>query len=291
MNEAAIDSTTAQLMLPIGRVFANPDQPRRLFSAKALESLAQSIKEHGVIVPIAVVKRDQGYMIIGGERRYRASKLAGMAVIPARIIEADSRKVAEMALVENIQRADLNLIEEAAGYRDLIERGVTMDEIARKMGFKQAWRVRERLELLKLDPMYQRFLIDKRITPSQATELARLPVDKQHVLYRKIEDGKADTYNKLRALTNALLAPPPKQVEFGPSLSEEQVLVGKRYDSLVDSLCRFVTRSFSRDDLKILRKVVRSTAGVNIRKLDLIIRELRKIRHAMIEAQGKGEIS
>ena len=78
MTDQAIETTAPQLMLPLDQVFANPDQPRRLFSVTALESLAQSIREYGVIVPIAVVRRDPGYMIIGGERRYRASLLAQM---------------------------------------------------------------------------------------------------------------------------------------------------------------------------------------------------------------------
>ncbi len=275
-------------MIDIDTIYANPKQARRTFHN--LESLAASILEHGVIVPIVVVKRKNGYMIIGGERRYRASKMAGLKRMPVRILRANSRQVAAMSLVENIQRSDLNVIEEASGYRDLMDTGMTMEEVAEQMGFKQAWRVRERLDLLKLDPMFQGFVKDKRLSPSQATEMARLSIEDQHTLYNKILDGKAGTFNQLRALANALLAPEPKQLGFGPELSARESEVGTKYDRLVERLKGFLDQSFSADDLKILERVVKSRVSANIAKLDIIIAELQKIRKAMTEAQGKQEI-
>ena len=103
--------------------------------------------------------------------------------------------------------------------------------------------------------MYQSRLIEKVITPSQAYEMSRLPEEKQHILYDKIRNGQAGTYNKLRALANALLVPPPEQVEIGGRLSAKEIEVGTKYDRMVDRLLSFVRGSFNKDDLKVLKKV------------------------------------
>ena len=197
--------------------------------------------------------------------------------------------MAELALLENLQREDLNLIEEANGYKRLMDLGLSMEDVAKKMGFKQTWRIRERLDLLRLHPQYQRLLIDKFITPSQAYELSRLPHDKQHILYDKIRQGRADSYNKLRSLANALLVPQPEQILFGPSPSEGENKIATKYDRLLDNLCRFVRSSFNEDDLSVLKKVVRSSVDVNIEKIELIIGDLQKIKKAMIKAQSVKE--
>ena len=228
-------------------------------------------------------------MIIAGERRYRACKLVGIKKVPVRVIRANNRKVAELSLLENLQREDLNLIEEARAYQKLMDLGLSMEEIAKKMGMKQIWRIRERTDLLRLHPQYQKMLIDRLITPSQAYELSRLPHDKQHQLHGFIRIGKADTYNKLRSLANVLLVPPPEQTVFGGALSEDEKSIGKKYDEMVDRLLLFIRRSFYKEDLKILQKVTRSNVSVNITKLDAIIRQLNEIKKAMIRAESKRE--
>ena len=173
--------------------------------------------------------------------------------------------------------------------RGLLDMGLTEDDIARKMGFKQIWRIRERTDLLRLLPQYQRDLEDRIITPSQAFELSRLPRDKQPILYEKIRAGKAGSYNKLRALTNALLVPPFEQVTFGPGLTADQERVGNKYDQMIDRLVRFISGSYDRQDLKLLKMVTGSSVAVNLEKLDLIIGELNKIKRALIEAESVRE--
>ena len=122
--------------LPISRVEPRADQPRRVFEEDALQELADSIARYGLIQPITVRKLDDGYyQIIAGERRWRAARLAGLDEVPVRVIEADDRRAAELALVENLQREDLNPIEEAEGYRTLMEQyGLTQEETARSVG-------------------------------------------------------------------------------------------------------------------------------------------------------------
>jgi ParB family chromosome partitioning protein len=113
----------------------NPTQPRKVFENEPLEALAESIAQHGIIQPIVVRPKDGMYMIVTGERRWRAARMAGLSEVPVIIIEADDRKAAELALVENLQRKDLNPVEEARAYADLIEEySYTQEEIAKKVG-------------------------------------------------------------------------------------------------------------------------------------------------------------
>ncbi|MGI5977129.1 MAG: ParB/RepB/Spo0J family partition protein [Candidatus Limivicinus sp.] len=136
-GEDDFDDESSELMtVAIGKVEPRRDQPRQRFDEDALQELADSIQQFGVIQPIVVRKLDTGYyQIIAGERRWRASRLAGLDEVPVRVIEADDRKTAQLALVENLQREDLNPIEEAKGYKALIETyGFTQEEAAKSVG-------------------------------------------------------------------------------------------------------------------------------------------------------------
>lgn len=131
------DEAESELLhLPISKVEPRLEQPREYFDENALQELADSIAQYGLIQPITVRKLSTGYyQIIAGERRWRASRLAGLTEVPVRVIEADDRRTAELALVENLQREDLNPIEEAKGYRTLIEEyGLTQEEAAKSVG-------------------------------------------------------------------------------------------------------------------------------------------------------------
>ena len=147
------DETSQLQLLPIGRVEPRAEQPRERFEESSLQELADSIAQYGLLQPILVRKLDGGYyQIIAGERRWRASRLAGLTEVPVRIIEADDRRTAELALVENLQREDLNPIEEAKGYRTLIEDyGLTQEEAARSVGRSRP-AVTNALRLLSLSP-------------------------------------------------------------------------------------------------------------------------------------------
>ena len=124
------------LTLPISKVEPRLEQPREYFDQEALQELADSIAQYGLIQPITARKLDSGYyQIIAGERRWRAARLAGLQEVPVRVIEADDRRTAELALVENLQREDLNPVEEAKGYRTLMEEyGLTQEETAKSVG-------------------------------------------------------------------------------------------------------------------------------------------------------------
>ena len=159
---AAYDAESVDcVFLPISKVEPAVKQPRRMFDEQALAELADSIAEHGIIQPLTVRKLASGsYQIIAGERRWRAARLAGLTQVPARIIEADDRKAIELALVENLQREDLNPLEEAEGYKALIEDfGLTQEEAAERAG-KSRPAVANALRLLLL-PEEVRTLLEK----------------------------------------------------------------------------------------------------------------------------------
>ena len=135
-NDDFNEEESELLYLPISKVEPRLEQPRNYFDEEALQELSESILQYGLIQPITVRKLDSGYyQIIAGERRWRASRLAGLTEVPVRVIEADDRRTAELALVENLQREDLNPIEEAKGYKTLIDvYGLTQEETAKSVG-------------------------------------------------------------------------------------------------------------------------------------------------------------
>ena len=143
---------SAYQLLPIYKVEPNPDQPRRDFDEEELQALADSISEHGIIQPLTVRELNSGYyQIIAGERRWRAARLANLSEVPVVVIEADDRKAMELALIENLQRQDLNPVEEALGYKSLMEDyGLTQEDAAKRVG-KSRPAVTNALRLLSLN--------------------------------------------------------------------------------------------------------------------------------------------
>lgn len=156
-------------MLPIAKVEANAAQPRKQFDAEGIDALADSIATHGILQPITVRRLDSGYyQIISGERRWRAARQAGLNEVPVLIIEADDRKVMELSLIENLQREDLNPMEEAAGYHKLMEDfGLTQEECAQRVG-KSRPAVANALRLLHLPEPIQAMVEDGRLSAGHA---------------------------------------------------------------------------------------------------------------------------
>lgn len=174
INERKIEN------LDIDEVFANSLQPRKTFDSEEISNLTQSIKINGVLQPILVRKVKNGYEIIAGERRWRSSKNAKLKTIPAIIMDLDEEKQYEIALIENIQRTDLNTIEEALAYRTLIEKyGITQDEVGKRVGKSRAY-VTNTLRLLNLNENIQELLIEKKISVGHAKILVSLPEKRQN---------------------------------------------------------------------------------------------------------------
>lgn len=162
--------------IDIDKIYANPDQPRKVFDGEKIEVLSSSIKNYGVLQPIVVKPDDSGkYMIIAGERRYRASKKAKLKEMPAVIKDIPMKDLMEIALIENLQREDLNAIEEALAYKSLIDHyNVTQEEISEAVG-KSRPHITNTLRLLNLSKEVMAMVEDNRITPGHGKALLRIP--------------------------------------------------------------------------------------------------------------------
>ena len=170
---------SAYQLLPIYKVEPNPDQPRQDFDEEELEALAESIRVHGIIQPLTVRETKSGYyQIIAGERRWRAARLAELREVPVVVIEADDKKAMELALIENLQRQDLNPVEEALGYQVLMEEyGLTQEEAANRVG-KSRPAVANALRLLGLCPEVLEKLRTGELTAGHARAILTLKTDK-----------------------------------------------------------------------------------------------------------------
>jgi ParB family chromosome partitioning protein len=172
--------------IPIEQIKPNRYQPRSDFNQESLMELAQSIRENGLIQPITVRRSGKGYEIITGERRYRAMRMAGFPSVPCMISEADDIQMAEIALIENLQREDLSAIEEANAYvRLLAESNLTQEKIAAKMGKSQS-SIANKIRLLQLPLEIQQAVSDRVITERHGRALLNLDAEEQHDMYKKI---------------------------------------------------------------------------------------------------------
>ncbi len=180
------------LEIKLEKIVANPDQPRTHFSEQGIDDLVASIKEHGIIQPLVVTKKgDDGYEIIAGERRFRASKKAGLKTVPVIVREADEQTKLELALIENIQREDLNPVEMASAYKRLIDEfSLSQEDVAKQVG-KSRPAVTNTLRMLTLPDEIQDSLAKSTITEGHAKYLLGLNgEDKQMMVYRKIVHNK-----------------------------------------------------------------------------------------------------
>lgn len=205
--------------LPVQKIEPNPMQPRKVYDETALAELAESIRANGIIQPLTVRKGQNGYyQIIAGERRWRAARLAGLQTVPVLVLQADDQKVMELALIENLQREDLNPVEEARGYETLIrEYGLTQEEAAQRVG-KSRSAVANALRLLSLPEEGQKLLESGELTPGHARAVLSLKsTEKQLQAIEQITAGQLSV-RQAEALCRRLAAagnPRPEPEESG----------------------------------------------------------------------------
>lgn len=176
---ASQDQQVSELrQIKLDQIVVDPDQPRKQFSPDELEDLATSIKEHGVIQPIIVTPYKGGYQIVAGERRFRASKLAGLDKIPALVRTLTDQHKLEISLIENLQRKDLNVMETATAYLKLRDQfNLTLEQIGKRVGNRSVSAVSNKLRLLKLSNYARQMLVDEKITEGQIRPLIGLDED------------------------------------------------------------------------------------------------------------------
>lgn len=185
MQEAQTETGSANTQpdstVSIEKIHPNPNQPRTHFNETELEELSESIREHGILQPLLVRKKGDEFEIIAGERRYQASKIAGLAELPVIIKDVDDQKMLELALIENLQRSDLNPIEEAKGYRQLIKASGMTQEALSKAVSKSRSAITNSLRLLDLPERVQELLFEGKLTAGHARAILAVPFEEQRI--------------------------------------------------------------------------------------------------------------
>lgn len=255
-------------MLPIRSIDPNREQPRRTFDEDALKELAQSIKAVGVLQPIIVAPSGDRYTIIAGERRYRASRLAELEEIPAIVREWDEQTRLEAALIENLQRDDLNPIEEAMGVRRLMdESGLTQEKVAERLG-KSRPAVANLLRLLMLPDLIRQMLIDGKLTAGHARAL--VPLDrKQQIQLANLAVQQGWSVRQLERIcsqtqTKEKKPKPPRDAQFGQLETMARDLFGTRVRLDGDmNGGKLTLYYYSADDLQRIWDVMEMAGGEN----------------------------
>ena len=213
-GEDELDEQSELMTLPITKVEPRKDQPREYFDAAALQELADSIAQYGLIQPIVARRLPDGfYQIIAGERRWRASRMAGLAEVPVRVIEADDRTTAELALVENLQRENLNPIEEAKGYKTLIEvYGLTQEETAKSVGRSRP-AITNSMRLLSLSEDVLRLVEYGKLSAGHARALIPITDEKTQLDAANEVISKSLSVRKTEALAARLTKEPKEKSE------------------------------------------------------------------------------
>ena len=229
--------SSGSLSLPLSQVETCSSQPRKRFDDESLQELADSISQHGIIQPITVRKLSSGYyQIIAGERRWRAARLAGLQEVPVIVIEADDRKAAELAMIENLQREDLNPMEEAAGFQSLIESyHMTQEEAAQRVG-KSRSAVTNALRLLGLTPSVRKLVEESKLSAGHARALVPLSPSLQESAANAIVSGGLSV-RQTEALVKRLSAEKKKAQVKDP---DEVDYLAEAQNELKARLCRGV---------------------------------------------------
>ncbi len=176
-SSASLSNAASETKLPIEDIVPNPNQPRIHFNETELRELSESIQEHGVLQPLLVRKHGNGYEIIAGERRYQASKLAGLEELPVIIKDVDDEQMLALALIENLQRSDLNPVEEAKGYRQLIDASGMTQEALSKAVSKSRSAITNSLRLLDLPEVVQQMIFEGKLTAGHARAILAIPYE------------------------------------------------------------------------------------------------------------------
>lgn len=221
LGEEAMQESAGIARLPIAKIEPRTGQPREDFDEEKLEELAQSIRDHGMIQPITVRPLEDGYyQIIAGERRWRAARLAGLMEVPVNIMDADDRETAELALIENLQREDLNPLEEARGYQKLMDAfGLTQEKVSERVG-KSRPVVANALRLLRLPEDVQALLADQSLSLSHARAILGLedPKKQSEAAKKTVAEGLSvrETTSLVKRLASDKPAAPRKNHRLGP---------------------------------------------------------------------------
>lgn len=247
-----VKEVPAETLLKISQIEPNRNQPRKEFNQEALNELAASIKEHGLIQPIIVQKKDGYYEIVAGERRWRAAKIAGIKKIPVVIKEYTPKEIMEIALIENIQREDLNPIEEASAYKNLMtEYNLTQDEVAKKVS-KSRSTVTNSMRLLKLGDAVREMLISGEISGGHARALLAVEnTDVQYELAKKISANGLSVRETERLVKSLVNPTAKKPLQANPQEDALYAAIEERLRTLIGNKVSINKKSGGRGKIEI----------------------------------------
>ena len=209
-DEIEVKKEENNLLLPLNKIKNNSEQPRKAFDNEKIAELAESIKHHGIIQPLIVKKEGNNYVIVAGERRWRAAKMVGLKEVPAIIMDLTEKQILEISLIENIQRQDLNPIEEALAYKKLLsDFKLTQEELSKRIG-KSRTAITNTMRLINLDERVQQYLIDGIISEGHGRTLLGIEdADLQYEVAQKVIDEKLSV-RELERLIKKILLPQEK---------------------------------------------------------------------------------
>lgn len=274
MGEAQSETgfASADTEMDIEKIVPNPNQPRTHFNESQLEELSESIRENGVLQPLLVRKKGSSYEIIAGERRYQASKIAGLKKLPVIVKDVDDQKMLELALIENLQRSDLNPIEEARGYKQLIKSSGMTQEALSKAVSKSRSAITNSLRLFDLPEQVQDLLFDGKLTAGHARAILAVPFEEARV---KLAEKVVAEGLSVRATEN--LAP---LFSVGETPRAPRPVTPQSYKKAARVLRQLFNTSVK----------VRSTRGKNKIEIEFKDEEdLSRILSSMLEAEGGDE--
>jgi ParB family chromosome partitioning protein len=263
------ESRAGATEIPIAQVSPNPHQPRQTITEESLVELAASIREHGVIQPLIVTQAGDEYQLIAGERRWRAAQLAGLTTVPAIIKETTPQQMLELALVENVQRADLNPLEEASAYRQLMDEfGLTQEEVAERVG-KSRTAVANTVRLLRLPDDVKEALATGRISEGHARALLSLPtarlqrqalatIEKRGLNVRQTEDLVRRMQEEAESLADAKeVREPPLSPQDRDAVEKFQARLGTKVNLVRGRKGgRLVIHFYSEEELQAIYEAI-----------------------------------
>jgi ParB family chromosome partitioning protein len=281
--------------ISLDQIERNPNQPRETFPEDHIARLADSIKTRGLIQPITVRpigRRKTGYIIVAGECRYRAHVLLGVKTIPAIVVSMDDQEMQLRAIVENLQRRDMNPMEEAKAFATLINCGMTKPDISKQLGVGVD-RIQNRLNLLDLLPQIQHLVATDNLSTSMASAIALAPSEQQQLrLVREIDSGRLRTVDQIRHAAQALRDAALQTDAFGgaPKASRDDIASVNRLETKIETIAQMISAGFKDGECVAAQRVSPDRVTLMADKLSLIRKHVLQMEHDLRRVAMQTEI-
>lgn len=278
--------------IALDQIDRNPNQPRETFPEEHIARLAASIKTRGLIQPITLRPMGDRYMIVAGECRYRAHQLLGAKTIKAIVETMDESEMQLRAIVENLQRKDMNPIEEARAFKTLIDAGLDAQKIVEELGLRSTSIVRQRLDLLDLAPELQSLVQSGNLSVAMAWGIAQAPAEHQTRIARDITSGRLRTVEQVRHAGIAFRDAAAQQDAFGtaPRASKHDVAAATRLESKIEEIVAMVNQGFKEGECIAAQRVSPDRIKTMADKLALIRKHVAQMEHDLRRIATQTEI-